>query len=75
MAQNKWEEVHRISYHDWSSGQLSVAKHYGYITINWKFYEFDHETLMQMKEDDKKWIDPDKKYKPDLVHYKRKWKK
>jgi hypothetical protein len=73
-------ELDRIPYKQWSSSQLSVAKYYGGITIQDKYYEFDREVNVEMMKDHKKRIEEwvtdgtlSKAYYPDLVHYKKPW--
>lgn len=31
-----------IPYHDWINSQLSIARHYGSIKLNWKIYIVDY---------------------------------
>lgn len=59
-------EIKRIPYNNWINSQLSVAKYYWWIEINWDYYEFDRETLKQMANDPDDW----RLYEMDLVLYK-----
>jgi len=61
------KETDRIPYHNWAHSQLSIARHYWSIDINWDLYEFDREVVKQMAKD----TDENKLYEVDLVHY---WK-
>jgi hypothetical protein len=61
----KNNEIDRIPYNDWINSQMSVAIFQGWITINWKHYEYDREVVKQMTKDN----DDNKLYKPDLIHY------
>lgn len=65
----KQKEVHRIPYETWMNSQLSIARHYGGITINGKRYEYDRDIVVQMMKDEKLWESEDKLYKVDLVCY------
>lgn len=61
----KQKEVDRIPFSNWINSQLSVARHYWWIMIEWKHYEYDREVVAEMAKD----TDDDKLYKPDLVCY------
>lgn len=52
---------HRIPYDTWANSQLSIAKHYGGISINGKSYVLDYKNCEQ------KIVDGELKYFPDLV--------
>lgn len=60
-------ELERIPYNQWTNSQMSVARFYWGIKINWKHYEYDREIVKQMSKDN----DDDKLYKPDLIHYEK----
>ncbi len=58
------KEIDRIAYKSWINSQLSVAKHYWWISINWKEYEFDKKEMEKLN-------DPNiEEIFPDLVCYK-----
>ena len=59
------KELDRIPYDNWVISQLSVARFYDGINVNWKRYEFDREVVKQMAKDN----DDRKLYKPDIVCY------
>lgn len=52
--------THRIPYEAWANSQLSIARHYGGISVNGKNYVLDFENLQP---------DANGKYFPDLVTY------
>ena len=78
----KSKELKRIPYNVWAYSQLSVAKYYWWIKIEWEHYEFDREVMKEMLKDEKeqreKWVTEDsdwwlnlsKSYFPDLILYK-----
>jgi len=55
--------THRIPYDTWSNSQLSIARHYGGIKMNWKDYVLDYDNCPT------KWEWDDMKYFPDLITY------
>lgn len=57
------KEINRIPYENWRNSQLSVARFYGWIDINWDKYEFDREEMKKLL----KW-EVDEVF-PDLVLY------
>ena len=57
------KEIKRIPYAQWKNSQLSIARHYWGISINWEYYEFDIEEMKKLAN----WED---KIFPDLVLYK-----
>ena len=59
------KEINRIPYNNWINSQLSVARFYWWIDINWDKYEFDKEEIKKLQ----KW-EVDEIF-PDLVLY---WK-
>jgi len=61
------KEIKRIKYDNWINSQLSIARHYWSIEVNWKTYEYDREVIKQMKKDN----DDNILYKPDLVLYEK----
>lgn len=65
----KRKEVDRIPYETWINSQLSIARHYGAITINGKRYEYDRDIVVQMMKDEKLQESENKLYKVDLVCY------
>lgn len=64
------QEIKRIPYDQWINSQLSIARFYGSININWDTYTYDKDTMKQMAEDESNGVSDDKVYKPDLVLYK-----
>lgn len=65
------KELDRIPYDTWINSQLSIARHYGAITVNDKRYEYDREIVVQMQKDEALWESEDKLYKVDLVCYEK----
>lgn len=59
----KTKEIHRIPYNNRRYSQLSVARHYWWIEINWKRYVFDTEEMKKLED----WT-ADEVF-PDLVCY------
>ena len=57
------KEINRIPYNNWINSQLSIARFYWWIDINWDKYEFDREEMRKLK----KW-EVDEVF-PDLVLY------
>lgn len=57
------KEINRIPYNNWRNSQLSVARFYWWIDINWDKYEFDREEMKKLA----KW-EVDEVF-PDLVLY------
>lgn len=53
--------THRIPFDHWINSQLSIARFYGGITVNGKYYIYDPAQLKEKNADGK--------YKPDLITY------
>lgn len=58
-------EIKRIPYDHRANSQMSIARHYGGMTIDGDYYEFDRDVMKQMAKDP----DDGRLYKPDLVFY------